>query len=291
MTKENVLARLHLGLLPTAEERKLLDGMTESEIAKAWLDGMQKSAELIQAKERQEFEEAVANLGPVMRAAFESFYTKKGEMGEMIESALDVVLRMYPKLIPIMLRRPIAGKAASHSPLLQFGGRTIWEAQFKDLTRTNKLFSSDALFPDWLQGVQSGDCVVPAEDTLLQIDEMGGAAGIRVKPDNPGLDGIHCVEIVCVTGPHNFDPAFRKFELEEGGRQHLLRLAYRRSAPSMLMLVEDVLRYDEILKLRPKFSKHSAGWRGDGRVFTPFHRDDKDRSIRIPETAWNAEKP
>lgn len=75
---------------------------------------------------------------------------------------------------------------------------------------------------------------------LLQSQGRGGSEGIRAKKAPYG--NIILLQIVCSTGPSNFDPSQGTVEFEPGSKSHLLRLAYK-TLPTLETLEGDIAAY------------------------------------------------
>ncbi len=132
----------------------------------------------------------------------------------------------------------------------------------------------------------------PEDIGLLQNSGRQSSEGVRVKREPYG-HLIH-IQILCVLGPTNFDPADGTVEFEPGAKSHLLHLAYE-DLPSSERLMGDVLAHPIIT--HPSNCIPGRTYRSEGFVSSklareglPCHRPwdtlSPDEVARLSRLSW-----
>jgi hypothetical protein len=75
---------------------------------------------------------------------------------------------------------------------------------------------------------------------ILQAKGWGGSEGIMAKK-GPYQEIVH-IQILCTTGPSNFDPSDQTLKFENGAKSHFLHLAHQ-TLPKLDRLLGDVAAY------------------------------------------------
>lgn len=271
-------ARLAAGILPTAEERTKLT-MTDKELAARWMTGMEASAEAARQAEIKEWSDYFAGFcGSTSRALFADFV----EHGTDEQHTLfDVVVQYYPKVVEALvlgvLEPRFGGSSAAFRADLRRQLQRGLEESRDMWTKKPAFWSQPPRFSDLPAGCrpwhQDGSVALTAGVNPVMCSGCGNAEGVAVVHN----DAAAKVTVTGVEGPWNFDPSDGSVHFEPGARSVQAVLAYNRRAPSVRMLLEDVMRLPQVREIQDKrrnSKNRSKGYWTDGRQFVPFHRDE-----------------